>query len=208
MIEFKKNVKKLLPYDRKNYINYLNWKEAINSPTYVKWYDYLFRLPGVSTDVDIIEPNVPKFLKAYEPWFENVILQLDTGSPWIVNHSKRNGDWLPNKQRNLIQLRALFEERDIPNTFRGAITFSKEDLLKYAKDIISYPYAVINGKKWHYSNLDISHAELPFIITTRPFLYMNILSTDKKLLKKVVKENSSSSFDIIENYRNKVSKLL
>ncbi|MNR43714.1 hypothetical protein D3C85_1623630 [compost metagenome] len=63
---------------------------------------------------------------------------------WIVNHEDKDLEWLPNNEDNLISLRTLFKERGIPNTFKGAIIFTKDDLLKFSKDLISYPYSVLN----------------------------------------------------------------
>lgn len=194
MIEFKKNVKKLLPYDRKKYKNFLakdNTKDLDNSLNHEKWFGVSFQLPGVYDGLDI---GLPKFLETYVDWVKNIISQLDTGSTWIVNHPFADRDWLPNNEQTLIRLRNLFKERNIPNAYRGAIIFTKQDLFEYINEIISYPYAVFDEKGIYYLDLDISHSELPFVIKTSSHLNMDLLSTDRKLLKKVVKENSPSEF--------------
>lgn len=185
MIEFKKKVKELLPYDRKQYISR---KE---------WFGISFQLPGVFEGKDI---GLEVYLEAYEDWFKSIICKLDNNSQWIVNQDFIDEDWLPNKQNNLKILRSLFKQNSIPNTFTGAIIFMKDDLLKFSKDLISYPYAVFNKKELLYNNLDISHNELPFVIKISGHLNIDFLSTDIELLRKVVNENSSSCF-IVKEYR-------
>lgn len=193
MIEFKRNVNKILPYDRAQYIEFLN----DDVPSTVKWYGVSFQLPGVFEGKDI---GLEKFIEAYEGWFENAISIFDNGLNWIVTHDRKGWNWFPNNGNNLISLRALFKERDIPNSFRGAIIFTKDDLLKFSKDLISYPYAVFSEDGFLYNDLDISHSELPFIIKISGHLNIDLLSTDKKLLKKVVDENASDTF-IVREYR-------
>lgn len=185
MIEFKKKVKELLPYDRKLYISR---KE---------WFGVSFQLPGVFEGKDI---GLGVYLEAYEDWFMSIISKLDNNSQWIVNHDFVDEDWFPNKQNNLKTLRSLFKQNSIPNTFTGAIIFMKDDLLKFSKDLISYPYAVFNKNELLYNNIDISHSQLPFVIKISGHLNIDVLSTDKELLIKVVNENSSNFF-IVKEYR-------
>jgi hypothetical protein len=97
-------------------------------------------------------------------------------------------------------LRNLFKENDIPNTFKGALIFDSEDLLKFSRDLIKYPTAVFNKKGLLYSDLDISHSKLPFIIKIFHHRNIHFLSTDKELLRKLIKKNASSSF-IVREYR-------
>src|SRR5258708_24001608 len=155
MIEFKKNVKKVLPYDRRKYKEYLNGD--FDPPT--KWYRASFHLHKEEKEISLI-----KFVENYECWFKNVISKLDNNSSWIVNHDKIDQNWFPNSEDNLTALRALFKKNNIPNEFRGALIFSKDELFKFSKDLISYPYAVFNEAGLFYTDLDISHSKLPFII--------------------------------------------
>ncbi|MCT2407906.1 hypothetical protein NZD88_10180 [Chryseobacterium antibioticum] len=182
MIEFKTEVKELLPYDRKQYI-------ALK-----KWYGVSFQLPGVFEGKDI---GLIVFLENYVDWFKNIILNLDSSSPWIVNHDDKDLKWLPNNDDTLSSLRTLFKQNNIPSAFTGALVFMKDDLLKYSKDLISYPYGVYEKKESRYKDLDISHSQLQFVIKISGHLSIDLLSTDKELLKKIVNSNSSGNFNII-----------
>jgi len=193
MIEFKRNVEELLPYDRKQYIDFLT-DELVSS---IKWYGVSFQLSGRSEEKEV---RLTKFIEVYEGLFKSVVLKLDNGSFWIVNHEDKDLNWLPNNNDNLTHLRTLFKEGDVPNTFRGALIFSKNDLLKYSKELISYPYAVLNKDGFLYKDLNISHGELQFIIKISGHLNIDFVSTDQELLREVVNENSSSSF-IVKEYR-------
>ena len=184
MIEFKNKIKKLLPYDRKQYISR---KE---------WFGVSFQLPGVFEGKDI---GLDVYLESYENWFKGVVSKLDNGSPWIVNHDFIDEDWLPNKQNNLKTLRTLFKQNSIPNTFIGALIFTTDDLLRFSKDLISYPYAIFDKKEILYNNLDISHSDLQFVIKISGHLTIDLLSTDKEFLRKVVNENPSNHL-IIKEY--------
>jgi len=185
MIEFSTKVNELLSYKRKQYI-------ALK-----KWYGLSFQLPGVFEGKDI---GLDLYLTAYEDWFKNIINQLDNESQWIVNHDFKDEEWFPNKQNNLNGLRALFRENSIPNSFKGALIFTKDDLLKYSRDLISYPYSVFNKKELLYNNLDISPSNQPFVIKISGHLNIDLLSTDKELLKKIVNSNTSGNF-ILKEYR-------
>jgi len=193
MIEFKKTVKNALPYDRQQYLDFFD--EDFDSST--KWYGVSFQLPGGYEGREI---SLTEYLEAYESWFKTIILQLDNGSLWIVNHDDKDLQWLPNDEDNLISLRTLFKQNNIPNEFKGALSFTKDDLLKYSNDLISYPLAVFNATEVLYKDLDISHSELPFIIKISGHANIDLLSTDKDLLKEVVDANASNGF-ILKPYR-------
>ena len=88
----------------------------------------------------------------------------------------------------------------IPNEFKGALSFTKDDLLKVSKDLILYPLAVFNATDVLYKDLDISHGELPFIVKISGHANIDVLSTDKYLLKKVLDASTSNGF-ILKPYK-------
>jgi hypothetical protein len=189
MIEFKKVINKILPYNREQYFDFLD--DDCDSQSY--WYAVSFQIKSRDErQVDI------KNVDVFESLFKNLILKLDNNSCWIVNHDDKDLKWFPNDEDNLTSLRTLFKQNIVPNTFIGALIFTKDDLLKFAKDLISYPYTVFNKEGLLYKNLDISHSELQFIIKTTGHLTIDLLSTDKELLRKVINDNSSSYFNIKE----------
>jgi hypothetical protein len=192
MIEFRKSFKKALPYDREEYMDFL----GNHFYSYTEWYGVSFQLPGGYEGRDI---SLTEYLEAYEEWFKNTILQLDNALSWIVNHD-RDSKWFPNDEDNLTSLRTLFKQNDIPNKFKGALIFTTEDLLNFSRDLITYPIAVFDKHGLLYHDLDISHGELPFVIKISGHSNIDLLSTDKELLKKVVCENNSSLF-IVREYR-------
>ncbi|WP_316837038.1 hypothetical protein [Pedobacter nutrimenti] len=124
MIEFKNNVQRELPYDRLQYIEFLY--DDLDSP---KWHGVSFQLNKEDKEISLIE-----FIERYQDWFKNIISTLDNGSIWIVNHDKSDLDWFPNEENNLTSIRTLFKQNGIPNTFKGALIFTKSDLLKFSKD--------------------------------------------------------------------------
>lgn len=190
MIEFKKNVNKVLPYDRRQYRDFFDEERDFS----IKWYGVSFQLENDGRNVRLTE-----FVEIYESLFKNIVLKFDNGSFWIVNHDDKDLIWIPNDEDNLIPLRTLFKQKNVPNTFKGALIFTKDDLLEFSRDLISYPCAVFNSENSLYSNLDVSHGELPFIIKISGHMCIDFLSTDKELLRKVVNENYSSYFIVKES---------
>jgi hypothetical protein len=193
MIEFEKNLEKVLPYDRGQFSDFLENANTSN----INWQGVSFQLPGASEGKHI---NLKKYIEIYEPLFNKVISKFGNGSFWIVNHDGKDLKWFPNDDDNLNHLRALFKRHDIPDTFRGGITFSMDELLKLSVDLISYPNVILKKDGFLYKDLDISHGELQFIIKISGHLNIDFLSTDKKILTEIVNENSSNLF-IIKEYR-------
>ena len=193
MIQFKKDFKKILPYNRAEYISYLRDDTYTN----LNWHGLAFQLPGNSEGQDI---SLKKLVDLYEPLFKNIVLRLDNRSAWIVNHEGYDWKWFPNEEENLKHLRALFKQNSVPNAFKGALIFATEDLLKFSEDLISYPVAVFNDKGRFYRSLDISHGELQFIIKIDGHFDIDLLSTDADLLRDIANENRSDAF-IIKQYR-------
>jgi hypothetical protein len=193
MIEFKKNVEKALPYDREHYIEFLD--DAAESS--IKWYGVSFQLAGTSEGKGV---DFQKYVETYESLFKNVVSKLDSGAFWIVNHADKDLKWFPNDHKNLTQLRALFKQNDVPNTFRGALIISRDDLLKISRDLITYPYVLLIKDGFLYKDLDISHGELQVIIKISGHLNIDFLSTDKEVLREIVDENDSKLF-IVKQYR-------
>jgi len=193
MINFKKTFKKILPYDKQEYLDFLFADEDSS----VKWYGVSFQLPGVFEGKDI---GLIKFLNVYESLFKNVVSKLDCGVSWIITHDISDCVWFPNNANTVTQLRSLFKENGIPSTFKGALIFDKDNLLRYWKDILSYPYTVVGSPRRLYSNLDVSYSALPFIIKISGHLTIDFLSTDENLLREVANANTSHSF-ILKEYR-------
>ncbi|WP_324758355.1 hypothetical protein [Sphingobacterium thalpophilum] len=189
MIQFKKSFTDLLPYDRQQYIEFLFDEPDVS----VKWY-------GISFQLDGRKINLPEFIKIYTRWLRKVIETFDRGSSWILNHDKTDFEWFPNNEDNLPSLRSLFKQRNISNKFKGALIFGEDDLIEFSKDLISYPYGVFNENNLFYTNIDISHGELPFVIKILDHLNIDLLSTDEQLLKKIVRENQLDTL-ILKPYR-------
>jgi len=177
MIVFEKDVRSLLPYDRKQYL------------AHSEWYGVSFQL-----NKNLNEINLINFVKMYNPLFENIVSKLDTGLSWIVNHDDKDLDWFPNDEDNLPSLRTLFKQHNISNKFKGALVLTKDDLLHYSKDLISYPFAVFSKESSLYKNLDISHEKIEFIIKISGHLNIDLLSTDTQLLKKIIRRNTTDDF--------------
>ena len=104
MIEFKKNVNKVLPYDRRQYIEFFD-DDFDSSNKYIKWYGVSFQLESEGRKIGLTE-----FVEIYESLLKNIILKLDNGSFWIVNHDDKDMKWFPNDEDNLTSLRTLLKQ--------------------------------------------------------------------------------------------------
>lgn len=191
MIDFKKRVSEILPYDRKKYIEYLAEKV---DPS-VKWYGASFQVPEI---VDRPDDSFQQYLEVYEPLFKSIIAELDNGLSWIVNHDDKDLPWFPNENDTLPELRTLFKQNNISNAFKGALIFSIGDLLKYSKDLVSYPFTASGKKGFLYKNLDISHSEMPAVIKISGHLTIDFLSTEQPIFMKIRYANFVSGFDVKE----------
>ena len=187
MIEFKRNIKKALPYDRQQYLNFLDGE----FDSFTKWFGVSFQLADRYEGKKI---SLKEYIKAYNGWFKSIITELDNDSFWIVNHDDKDLQWFPNDEENLIPLRTLFKENNISNKFKGALLFTKGDLLKLSTVLISYPLAVFDKEELLYKNLDISHNKLPFIIKMSGHGNIDLLSKDKNLLAEVIAVNVTDNF--------------
>lgn len=190
MIEFEKNIKKILPYDRHQYFEFLD--NDSDSPT--NWNSVSFLSSKNEGRYGLIE-----CADAYEYLVKNIVSKFNDDSLWIVNHDNKDLVWFPNDENNLTHLRTFFKQREMPNTYKGALIFTKDDLFEFSKDLVSYPYSVFNKKYLLYNNLDISHHRLPFIIKIYSDFCIDLLSTDKILLKEIIDQCSQSPF-IIKQY--------
>lgn len=179
----------MLPYDRKHYKDYLTDDVEMSFPF---WYGISFQLHG-----DTSKMHLTEFIEIYKPWFDSLVSKFKSDSCWIVNHIS-DVKWFPNSEQTLPLLRTLFKQHHIPNNFKGAILFDRDDLLKFSSDLISYPNNVFAKETSLYNDLEISHAETPFIIHISGHLNIDLLSTDKQLLNKIVNENRSDIFNLKE----------
>jgi hypothetical protein len=185
MIDFKENIEELLPYDRREYIEYLDDDSDSISP----WYG-----TSIQLDSSIEKADLAKTIEIFEPLFRRIILGFKNGPFWIANHDDKDLNWFPNNSKNLKSLRNLFEQNGIENTYRGALIFTNDMLFSIDKDLISYSYVL------SYKNIDISHSELPFVIKMTSHLTIDLLSTDQRLLKEIINKEQLDSF-ILKKYR-------
>lgn len=187
MTAFIKNFKEVLPYNRVQYIDFLGDE-----------YDPSCEWSGVSFQIknEGKKNGLTEFINNYEGLFRKVVLKIDNGSEWIVNHDDKDMNWLPNNEDNLTSLRTLFKQRNIPNSFIGALIFETNDLLEFSRDLIAYPFAIYYKEGKLYKNIDISHGELQFIIKISGHMNIDFLSTNKEILREVVYENSSNAYNV------------
>jgi len=182
MIEFRTDYINDLPYDKEQYLDCLD-DEAT---TVINWYGYSIQLDKSRIN------NSDQILNELEKVLRNIVLILDNGSVWLVNHDDKDLKWFPNDDDNLNEIRILFKKNNVPNSYRGALVLLKDDLFEFSHDLISYPYIL------SYKNLDISHGELQFIIKITSHLSVDLLSTDKVLLDQMVNNDILKSFKKVE----------
>jgi len=183
IIEFKQDVKEILPYDRKKYLSYSGW------------YGVSFQL-----DSRINEVNLDNFVKIYDPLFKNIVLKLDKTSSWIVNHEDKDLEWFPNDDNNLNTLRSLFKENHVSNKFVGALIFKSDQIVQFSQELISYPFVVCGKEELLYKNLDVSSNVLELVLKISGHLNVDLLSRNKKLLKQIVDANVSDDF-VLKPYK-------
>jgi len=185
MIKFIENFEEMLPYDREHYIDFLD--DDFDSET--KWCAVSLQMNSENG-----ENSLSKFVDVFGLIFKDIILKIDNGVSWIINHDDKDMNWFLNDKDNLEALRTVFKQNNVQDTFRGSLILEKDDLLELSEDLISYPYVL------SYKNLDISHGKLQFIIKITSHLTIDLLSMDKELLRKIVNKNGSNEI-IVKEYR-------
>lgn len=193
MVSFKNSGSYHLSYNKEQFDNFLKNEEG----TFSSWFGVSFQLPGGYEGKDV---GLDNFLRYFEGLFEMVVTSMDDGSDWTVNHEYKDLEWFPNEGNSLQGLRELFKANKVPNSFKGALAFSTNDLLSYTKELISYPHTVFGRPRAFYSDLNISHGELPLIIKISAHLNIDFLTTDLEFLKKIVNECAKDPF-IVRAYR-------
>jgi hypothetical protein len=171
-----------LPYNRQKYIDYLD--EDIESIS--DWNGY---------SLQIAKPKFSNFeskIDILEAAFKIIISRYDESKIWILTHDDKDMKWFPNKENNLISLRELFKKSNISNSYVGSLICSTNDICTLARDFISYSFVL------SYKNLDFSHSKLPFIIKITNHLTIDVLSTDMKLLKDIINDDSFIEFDKVK----------
>lgn len=184
MIEFIDDVKNHLPYSRKQYISFKNWF-------------------GVSYQLDekLESVTLDSFVNNFESFIRFLITMFDKDTDWVVNHDDKDLDWFPNNEDNLYDLRKLFKENNIPNNFRGGLILTGHDLLTWIKSLMIYPFSVFNDKDILYKNLDISNCRYQFIIKISGHLNIDLLSTNKDFLEKIIFNDNYPHKFIVKEYR-------
>ena len=140
--------------------------------------------------------GLPKFIAHYEPLFQRVIAAFDNGSHWVVTHDKYTLEWWPNDEPTLPALRDLFAQYRVPKDFNGALLLAPQQVLAFARDLLSYPNGLFRREASLYSNIDVSHSKVPFVIKISDHLNVDFLSTDPALVRTVVNEYHSPAFTI------------
>ena len=201
MERFVKEVSNVLPYDREQYLDFFDEDVDLPNPT-PRWFGVSLQLASiqnqklsVSTN-EIIEHSIDLLLLA----LKTIVSMLDKSRFWIVNHDDKDMEWFPvGKNGEMVpELKAFFQQNNVPNSYRGSLVFSKDDLLLIGRDLVSYPY------RFSYKNLDISHSELQFVIKITGHLTIDLLSTNQTLIHQIMNDGSLSTFVKI-NYRSRWS---
>jgi hypothetical protein len=197
MVKFEKDLTNMLPYDREQYLDFFDDEVDALNPT-LRWYGISLQLDKIRNQklYNVTNDIVEQSIDLLEASFKTIVSKLDQGLFWVINHDDKDMDWFLNGDNKLPALRDLFKRYNVPNSYRGGLTFLKEDLFTFARDLVSYPYA------FSYKNLDISHSKLQFIIKITGHLTIDLLGTDKVLLDKIASDRSLDSF-IKVNYRTR-----
>ncbi len=179
MVKFATEVAKNLPYDRKQYLDYYD-PDLKNLDPAIHWYGVSMQLEAIQDQklYLVCDDVVKKSTDLLNAAFKIIVFHLDPGQFWIVNHEDMDLKWFYESDGKLPALCGLFKDNNIAESFVGALTFSREELLRFSRDLIMYPYVL------SYKTLDVSNSELPFIIKLTNHLTLDILSTEPKLIEK------------------------
>jgi hypothetical protein len=126
-----------------------------------------------------------------------------------MNHDNYDLAWLPNDEENLLSIRAVFRQNNIPNNFKGGVICYKEDILPLVRDIVWYPVEMFpfrpspdsvfpDNRPPYYRNIDISHSQLPFLIKISSLFCVDVLSTDVDTLRMIADDVVTEEHQIIE----------
>jgi|GEM_PF-4237471 len=171
MIKFIKYFRKALPFNWKEYHDFLD--DDIDGGT--DWKGVSLQL-NLNEEINITTENI-NILKSV---FMYVVSCLDDGSYWIINLTFNKIKWFVIEDDSLPGLRNLFNLNDISPDYTGGIMMRKDDLLKFGRELIVYPVFQKRGE------IDIVHGNIQFIIKFTNHFEINLLSTDAVLLKEIV----------------------
>ncbi|MDO7851353.1 hypothetical protein [Hymenobacter convexus] len=192
-VGFKPATQALFPYNRKHYQRFLIGDAGSQTP----WYGVSFQLASeahaISRGIDF---GLTKFIAHYETLFSQVVSAFDDGSDWVITHDKYDEAWWPNTQKTLSALRTLFAQHQVANEFRGALLLKKQAVFTFVRELLSYPTGVFKREGSFYSDIDVSHSHLPFIIKISSHLNVDFLSTQPALLQEIVQAHRSPVFTI------------
>jgi hypothetical protein len=191
MITFEKSNEKKLPYDKKQYLSFLDDEEISDSG----WYGFSLQVKNLENcrfEKELKEDEFNQTIDLLESAFKIIIATYDNGSFWTINHEYKDFDWFKNNDGNLTSLRTVFKQQNIPNSFKGSLICSKDDLFAYSRELISYPFIL------SYRNLDISHNALPLIIKITNHLSISVISSNTTLLNDFLKNNSVSNMNTVK----------
>ncbi|MDJ1495243.1 hypothetical protein QNI19_20050 [Cytophagaceae bacterium DM2B3-1] len=193
MIKFEKNISQLLPYNRANYIAYFN-DEDDTFDRNVIWYGVSLQQADIKDQklYQVSEQIVVNSVDRLENAFKEIVSEFDQGLPWIINHDDKDLPWFNTENKRMPQLQNLFKQNTIPSSFIGCLVFNKEDVVNFARELITYPYDLLS--KISYKTLDVSHTKLPLILKLTGHLTLDIVSTDKALLTKISHLDKLDSF--------------
>lgn len=189
MVKFEKNISQLLPYNRDEYMAYFDEDDGTFDKNII-WHAVSLQQFEIKDEklYQVSEQIVTNCIDRLEESFKKIISRLDQGLPWIINHDDKDLRWFNKEGNTMPKMRDLFKRSDIPISFIGGLIFSKEDLLDFARELITYPYVL------SYKNLDISNSKFPFVIKVTGHLTLDLLSTDKALLTKILNDDTFDSF--------------
>ncbi|MBL0745468.1 hypothetical protein [Chryseolinea lacunae] len=198
MVRCEKNTSEWLPYDRLQYRAYFDEDDNTFNRN-VLWHAVSLQQADVKNEKLYHTPEeiVTKCIDSLEISFKEIISRLDQGLPWVINHDDKDLPWFNKEGDTMPKMRSLFKQSDIPISFTGCLIFPKEDLFDFARELVTYPYIL------SYKNLDVSHHTLPFVIKITGHLTLDLLSTDKALLTRVLNDETFDSLLRI-TYRNRL----
>jgi hypothetical protein len=189
MVKFEKNISQLLPYNREEYMAYFDEDDDTFDGNII-WHAVSLQQAEIKNEklYQVSELIVTNCIDRLEMSFKEIISRLDQGLPWIINHDDKDLRWFNKEDNTISKMRDLFKQSDIPISFIGCLIFYKEDLHNFARELTTYPYVL------SYKNLDVSHNKLPFVIKLTGHLTLDLLSTDKALLTKILNDDTFDSF--------------
>jgi hypothetical protein len=184
MIKFIEGNNDITPYDKEDYLNFIdNDFEGTTS-----WKGYSIQPLNKLGDDKYTKTQLKEV-------FEQIIQKTDNGGKWIVKHDDKILPWFIEGDESLFpKICSALKENNVQPSSKGALLCDISDLFYLSDEIVSYSYSL------SYKNLDIINTDRILVIKATSHLSLDLLSTNLRILNELLTLVSDEEFTI-KKYR-------